>query len=171
MRISRQAKQLQQLLRLGDVLCGRPLFQRDRQQHVVDDPLPLEQGGRLEHEAELRSGSQKFVSLQADFSGVWVQQTGGEFQQGGLAAAAAPHQAMELAFTHGPVHAPHHWRPARVGEAHVVEVEDRHPGVLIGVAGQLVGRAFGRLLDLHDPHQVEQVEAAVMVPGRFRRGH
>ena len=49
--------------------------------------------------------------------------------------------------------------------------EEAHGGLLVRIRRAAVGRALGRLLDLDHAHQVQQVEAAVVMPAGFGRRH
>jgi len=122
--LPRQAQLGQQPLRARMVGRRGPALQRHGQQHVVGHRLPVEQRGGLEHEAQLRAGRQHLAALHPHAARLRAQQPGGQLQQRGLAAAAAAHQAVDLARADAPAHAVDHRRAAGVGEHGVVDVEE-----------------------------------------------
>ena len=97
------------------------MVQRDGQQHVVDHAQPLQQVGRLEHEADVLG-----LAGEHDAPRLRLEQSRRDLQQGGLAAAAASHQAMEGAALHGEIRILHGRRPAREGEAHLLQRQEAH---------------------------------------------
>jgi hypothetical protein len=116
-----QAQLLQQLQRALALLRSRPVVQRNGQQHVVDHAQPLQQVGHLEHEADvLRAAGED------DAAAVRHEQAGREFQQRGLAAAAAADQAVERARSDFEVCAGYGRRPAGKGEADVLQLQEAH---------------------------------------------
>ena len=59
----------------------------DRQQHIVQHVLPGQQGGVLEHDADVAPRAVDGLSAQLGHAGRWFEQGGGHLEQGGLAAA------------------------------------------------------------------------------------
>lgn len=99
----RESDPLQQVERGILVGDGGAALQRDRQQDVVERAQPVEQGRRLEDEAGARARAGQRFAADADCAFARHQQPGGELEQGGLAAAAAAEQAMDLASRDRPV--------------------------------------------------------------------
>src|SRR6185369_14394681 len=65
-------------------------------------------------------------AVQGDPALVGMEQPGGELQQRGLAATAAAHQAMELAFLDVPVDLAHDRRPPRKSEPDLLHGQEAH---------------------------------------------
>jgi hypothetical protein len=117
---------LQQLHgRLLILLRGFAL-QRHGQQHVVDHRMPVQQCRCLEHEAQLRPRRCQFAAAQQDMPRLRPEQACRQLEQRGLAAAAAPQQAVKLSGPDLPVHAIHHGRSSRVAESGLLELHECH---------------------------------------------
>ena len=98
-------------------------LQRHRQQDVVAHAQPVQQRRLLEHEAD-RAAVGQWGTAHRHRACSRLEQAGGEFQQRGLAAAAAADQAVNFARRQTEIQVRHHRRLAGVAEAQAIEQQE-----------------------------------------------